>query len=99
LATVIFHRLAAREYLAARRRYARRNPAVAQRFTAAIDVTVQRIGAAPDQGAVYRGRFRWRKSPRFLFLLYYLEVGPGLVMVMAVAHGSRRQGYWRRRTP
>lgn len=98
-ATVIFHHLAAREYLSARRRYARQSPTVAQRFADAVDLTAQRIGASPDQGPLYRGRFRWRKTPRFPYLLYYQEISPGLIMVMAVAHSSRRQGYWLRRAP
>jgi len=55
---VIFHRLAAREARTAARWYERRSPAAAARFQLAVDQVVQRIAAAPDQGAIFQGTYR-----------------------------------------
>ena len=95
--TVIFHRLAAEEARTAARWYARRNPAAAARFQLAVDEVVQRIAAAPDQGAPFRGPYRWMRVRRFSYVLYYAIIDPSLVRVYAVAHTSRRPGYWLRR--
>jgi plasmid stabilization system protein ParE len=95
---VIFHRLAAKEYQKARAWYARRNPAAAQRFQDEVNRVVLLIDQAPNQGAVYRGPFRWMRLRRYPYVLYYAEASPAQVTVFAVAHGSRRPGYWLRRT-
>ena len=93
-----YHPLAAREARSAFGRYARQNPHAAQRFQAALNQVEQRIAAAPDQGAPYRGRFRWMQLRRFPYLLYYEILDPTQVIVYAVAHAHRRPGYWLRRT-
>jgi len=94
---VIFHRLAAREARTAARWYARHNPAAATRFQLAVDQVVQRIAATPDQGAPFRGAYRWMRVRRFSYVLYYEIIDPSQVRVYAVAHTSRRPGYWLRR--
>jgi plasmid stabilization system protein ParE len=96
---VEFHRLAADEYRRALRWYARRSPAVAARFRDAVDRVVQQIAAGPQQGALFQGRYRWFRTRRFPYVLYYDILSPVRVMILAVAHGRRRPGYWRRRTP
>jgi plasmid stabilization system protein ParE len=96
---VSFNRLAGREYLAARRWYARRSPATAQRFQDAIDDAVRWIAASPQAGSPFRGRFRWVRVARFPYLLYYEVVDPTHVVVWAVSHQRRRPGYWQRRAP
>lgn len=97
-ATVLFHRLAAKEYRAALRWYARRSATLAQRFRAAVDLVVQRIASNPQQGTVFQGPYRWLPTRRFRYLLYYEIVDPTQVRVMAFAHAGRRLGYWLRRT-
>jgi len=96
---VLFHRLASQEYLDALRWYARRSARIAQAFRDAVDQTVQRIAAAPDQGSPFRNRFRWFRTPRFPYLLYYVPINDTQIVVMAVAHARRRPGYWLRRQP
>jgi plasmid stabilization system protein ParE len=93
-----FHPLATRELQGADRWYARRNPAAAQRFRQAVAHVVQQIGAAPEQGSTFGGRFRWMRVRRFSYVLYYEVLDPAQVIVYAVAHTSRRPGYWLRRT-
>lgn len=95
---VLFHRLAQREYQAARRWYAQRSPQAARRFQDEVAKAVQRIASRPDQGPLYHGVHRWVRTRSFPYLLYYRRVGPDHLLVTAVAHSRRRPGYWLRRT-
>jgi plasmid stabilization system protein ParE len=95
--TVIFHRLAEAEYDRVVRKYARQSIAAAQRFGAAVNRVVARIDANPAVGAPAFGAYRWMTVGRFRYLLYYRELSAGRILVYAVAHASRRPGYWLRR--
>ena len=95
--TVSFHRLAAAEYVAARRWYARRSLAAEARLVDAVRAAVQRIEANPGVGSPSVGACRWVKLRRFPYLLHYEQTGPTAVDVYAVAHASQRPGYWLRR--
>jgi plasmid stabilization system protein ParE len=95
--TVVFHRLATREFVAARRRYARYSPVTEDRFVAAVRVAVERIDANPHLGSPYLGPFRWVRTRRYPYLLYYEVIGSDLVRVYALAHARRRPGCWLRR--
>jgi hypothetical protein len=95
---VLFHALAAREYRSAHRGYARLSATVARKFREAVDQVIQRLETTPEQGATFRGPFRWIRTRRFPYVLYYAAFDPGPVWVYAVAHARRRPGYWLRRT-
>ena len=95
--TVVLHHLAAREYRQARAWYRRRSPAVAERFREEVDRVIKRICQAPLQGTVFRGPFRWKRTRRFPYLLFYEPVNSSTIRIYAVAHGRRRPGYWLRR--
>ena|SRR5688572_30029485 len=95
--TVLFHRLATREFIEARRHYARIDPMVEDRFVAAVRAAVQRIDANPHLGSLLQGPYRWVRTGRYPYLLNYEVIGPNLVRVYAVAHVRRRPGYWLRR--
>ncbi len=96
-AGVVFHRLAAREYRSARKWYADRTAEAADNFRIAVDRAVSRISSQseslPKLGPVYR----FARVRRFPYVLIFRERSPESVMVMAVAHTSRRPGYWRGR--
>jgi toxin ParE1/3/4 len=94
---VVFHRLAGREYRSARDWYAARSAEVAGRFRDAVDRAVQRIAKDPEALARLGTAYRWVRVNRFPYVLVFREKSPGLIMVVAVAHTSRRPGYWRRR--
>jgi plasmid stabilization system protein ParE len=94
---VIFHRLAAAEFVATRRWYARRSATVETRFVYAVDAAVRLIEATPDTGALFLHRYRWVRTRRYPYLLYYDPSGPTAVVVYAIAHARRRLGYWLRR--
>jgi plasmid stabilization system protein ParE len=97
-AVVLFHRLALREYHAARQWYGRAGASLARAFEAEVGRAVARIANAPDQWPIYRGTFRWVKTRRFPYLLYYHTIDPDHVLILAVAHARRRPGYWTRRS-
>jgi plasmid stabilization system protein ParE len=96
---VDIHPLALRELRAAYRWYARRSPTAVQRFRVAVNRVIQRIATAAEQGSPYRQRYRWLRLPRFPYLLFYEIRDPQPVLIYAVAHAGRRQGYWLRRPP
>lgn len=96
-ATVVFHRLAAREYRDSRDWYAVRSASVAERFRIAVDRAVDRIAAEAEALPVLSGQYRWVRVRRFPYLLIFRRQSPETIMIVAVAHTSRRPGYWRRR--
>jgi plasmid stabilization system protein ParE len=96
-ATVVFHRLATQEYREARKWYAARSSHVAGRFGNAVDATVSRIAADPELLPLLVGSYRWSKVRGFPYLLVFRRRNDETVIVVAVAHGRRKFGYWRRR--
>jgi plasmid stabilization system protein ParE len=90
--------LAFRENETARERYEKQNPQVAARFTEAVDRAVQQIADDPNRWPEYRPHYRWVPTRRFPYLLNYRMRNPDHAVIVAVAHGRRRPGYWLRRT-
>jgi plasmid stabilization system protein ParE len=96
-ARVIFHRLAAREYRSARDWYRQRSETVEQRFTLSIDRAADRIAVDADSLPVLTGTYRYIRVTKFPYVLVFRRLEADTMMVVAVAHTSRRPGYWRRR--
>ena len=97
MAQVVYHRLAAREARRAERRYASVSLSLAARFRDAVDHARTRIAADPEALALVRGAYRQVRVIRFPYVLIYLILPSGIVQIVALAHTSRRPGYWRRR--
>jgi plasmid stabilization system protein ParE len=96
-ADVVFHRLAAREFRSARDWYAERSPSVAERFRDAVAGSVERI-AVDYESLPYMGRaYRWIRVKRFPYILITRVREDASIMIVAVAHTSRRARYWRHR--
>ena len=96
---VRFHRLAAEEYRAARRWYERRTLGLGSRFRDELNRAVERIAAAPDRWPSYREFYRRHRVRRFPYTLYYRVLDEETIVILAVAHARRREGYWMRRSP
>jgi plasmid stabilization system protein ParE len=94
---VVFHRLAAREYRAARDWYVERSTEVAKRFHASVDRAVDRIAAQGESLPHFSSDYRYVRVGRFPYLLIFRPMDVHAIMILAVAHTSRRPGYWRRR--
>jgi toxin ParE1/3/4 len=92
---VVFHRFAASEYRSSRDWYSSRSPAVAVRFRLAVDRAVDRIAADADSLARLVGEYRYVRVSQFPYILIFRRLNTTAVMVVAVAHTSRRPGYWR----
>jgi toxin ParE1/3/4 len=95
--SVSFHRLAAWELREAERWYAARDASVAVRFVQAVDAAVARIRQDPDAQPVEWKSFRWVRVRRFPYRLLFERRDASGVLIIAVAHTSRRPRYWRRR--
>jgi hypothetical protein len=94
---VSFNRLAIQEYREAREWYAQRSSQAVGQFIAAVDHAVDRIRAAGDSLAVLSGKYRSIRVRKFPFTLVFFARTEREMRVVAVAHTSRRPGYWRRR--
>ena|SRR5260370_14406741 len=94
---VRFHRLATREMRAAHAWYFQRDPAVAGRFLNAVDVALARVAKDPDSLAVEHSIYTSIRVRRFPYRLIFEHLQAELVLVIAVAHTSRRPRYWSRR--
>jgi plasmid stabilization system protein ParE len=91
-----FHPAAVREARNAFRWYHRRSAHAASRFQTALETAVDQILQSPDRWPAYLYGTRYRVLRRFPFILVYRQLVDRLEVV-AVAHASRRPGYWKRR--
>lgn len=91
-----FHPLALKELHAAARWCDRQRPGLGSKLVEAVEGTLMRIRATPQQGTPYLFRTRRFILKRFPYSTVYLAVDP-LSHVVAIAHHRRAPGYWRRR--
>ena len=94
---VVFHRLAAREYRSARDWYVQRSAEVAVRFRTSVDRAVERIATEAESLPCLTGSYRYVRAGRFPYLLIFRLTAADAIMILAVAHTSRRPGYRRHR--
>ncbi|HLW88557.1 MAG TPA: type II toxin-antitoxin system RelE/ParE family toxin [Terriglobales bacterium] len=76
--------------------YRERNPAVAAEFRTAINDVVRSVAEAPRRWPTHLYGTRRFVLQRFPFSVIYLD-DPDEVVIVAVAHGKRKPGYWKRR--
>jgi toxin ParE1/3/4 len=67
------------------------------KFLSAVEQTVERISTHPDAGGPVAGEFRKRIVPGFPYNIIY-RVWEDYIYLLAVAHHSRRPGFWRERS-
>jgi plasmid stabilization system protein ParE len=95
-ASVEFHPAAAEEAVAAFEWYKRRSEAAARAFQGELDLGIEAITANPHIWPRFAFETRRYLLPKFPFALIYRIAGEVLTII-AVAHGRRRPGDWRRR--
>lgn len=93
---VEFHDEASAEYDAAFDWYLERSPDAALDFDAEVDRALADIASAPHRWAVGPHSTRRYLLRRFPFILIYRE-REGDIQIVAVAHTSRKPGYWKKR--
>jgi len=80
----------------ARMWYAERSSIAADAFMVELDDAIESICNRPDRWPIYSHGTRRYLMKRFPFLVVY-RVTDDKLQVIAVAHGKRKPGYWRRR--
>jgi plasmid stabilization system protein ParE len=95
---VDFHHEAGLEFEAAFEWYMDRNPDAAVRFDLEVDRALAQILVAPRRWAAGPHGTRRFLLRQFPYVLIYREhAGSKEVQILAVAHTSRRPGYWKAR--
>ena len=94
---VEFHQEAAAEYDAAFDWYLERSPEAALKFDAEVDRALAQIIEAPRRWAAGPHSTRRFLLRQFPFVLIFRERTSADIQIVAVAHTSRKPGYWKPR--
>ena len=90
-----FHPEALEEYQKATLYYVERDPALALRFVEAVEDAICRILEAPQRWRVLDDDVRRCLTRVFPYKVLY-TIEPDSILIVAVMHGSRGPGYWKR---
>jgi toxin ParE1/3/4 len=94
--TYAFHPEAQQEYHEAARFYDERQIRLGAAFTREVEATIERILEAPDRWRMIEQDVRRCLTHTFPYgILYTIE--DDYILIVAVAHASRKPGYWRER--
>jgi plasmid stabilization system protein ParE len=91
-----FHLEAEQDYLSALAWYQERSPTAAASFESAFDRAIKTISEAPHRWPIYLAGCRRYTLHQFPFVIVY-SILASHTIVLAVAHGHRRPGYWMNR--
>lgn len=92
-----YHPLARRELMTAARYYEEEWAGLGETFLKAVREGITSVTDQPYTWPVIRGRIRRRVlTSRYPFSIIYTVV-EGQVLIVAVAHQSRREDYWKSR--
>lgn len=69
---------------------------LAEAFVAEFSRSAALLNGHPELGARWQGELRRLPLRRFPYSIVY-HAGAGVLHIVALAHHSRRPGYWRRR--
>ena len=94
--SVAFHPEAEAEFLAAARYYEAQADNLGLTFITAVERLYERLAGFPESGRVFSSRLRRALVPGFPYGLIY-RIESDRLLIVAVAHLHRRQGYWRAR--
>jgi plasmid stabilization system protein ParE len=76
--------------------YRERSERAAARFQGEFERAIEEIQEHPQRWPEYLHGTRFRRLRRFPYLVVYRDLEDE-IQVIAVSHGHRREGYWRRR--
>ena len=94
---VVFHDLATAEFSEAAAWYEECTSGLGAEFRIAIEEAIRRIQSIPLAGSRFgKTQFRYVLVRRFPYVVFYRE-DEKVIRLMAVAHGRRRPGYWKKR--
>jgi plasmid stabilization system protein ParE len=92
--SVEFHEEATAEYDAAFDWYLEQSPDAALKFDAEVDRALAQILQTPQRWTVGPYSTRRFLLRRFPFIVIYRQLPSTRIQILAVAHTSRRPGYW-----
>jgi toxin ParE1/3/4 len=92
-----FHEEAAAEYDAAFDWYLQQSPEAALKFDAEVERALAHIIQAPQRWTAGPHSTRRFLLRRFPFIMIYRDLTSVDIQIVAIAHTSRRPGYWRGR--
>jgi plasmid stabilization system protein ParE len=95
-ASFSFHPDAIEEALSAAHWYGERSRTTARRFVAELNRVIDNILEAPHRWPISARSTRKVKLPCFPYLVIY-RANDEDILILAVAHGHRRPGYWKSR--
>ncbi len=96
MARVLLRTLAEAEVTEATEWYAARSFETARRFVSMVDVTVDRIAAAPDSFPKVGAKLRRAIVPHFPYAIYFVVL-PDITSVVGVIHARRHPRRWQQR--
>ncbi len=96
VSSVRYHQGASADVKSAVAWYRGRSPKAASDFVEELDRAVDTIREAPERWPMGKNNTRRFLLWRFPFSVIY-SVQEGVIVIWAVAHGSRRPEYWTRR--
>ena len=91
-----FHPDALLEFEEAVQFYKGRGCTLDQRFAQEIRTTIAKIVATPDRWRVLEQNVRLCRARVFPYAVLY-TIEADYILIVAIAHGKRRPGYWRHR--
>jgi toxin ParE1/3/4 len=91
-----FHPEAEQEYLSSLAWYKERSLAAAFDFENKFQQAISAITESPGRWPIYFLRCRRYILHQFPFSIVYRDLEEG-ILILAVVHGHRRPGYWRKR--
>jgi toxin ParE1/3/4 len=97
---VVFPAEVVRELRAARQWYNRRAPGVGERLVDLVDETIGEIARTPSSFPqdVRDPIVRRARVERYPYtLIFMIMEDAGVVVLLALAHGKRKPGYWKKR--
>ena len=89
-----FHPLAHEELQLALALYREKSTRTALRFLRGVDQALNRLIFDPSSYPTIGPRFRYIRVPKFPFILAFQIRSATDIFIVAVAHTSRRSGYW-----
>jgi toxin ParE1/3/4 len=92
-----FHPEAEEDYRGAYSWYCERSFPVAERFESAIERALGHIGESPDRWPIHYSQFRKYTLFEFPYKIIYRS-DSSRTFVLAIAHGSRKPEYWKKRS-
>lgn len=94
---VDFHRMARRELSAVYGWYKHRSARAVEQFLIRMDDAIERIAGDPEAMPRLGRNYHWCRVRRFPYQVVFRIEPDSSVYIIAIAHLSRRTGYWRNR--